>query len=87
MSGEHTGATAALAARVRRLERLLEQRGLVDPQELDRGLETQPVAQRPHRASVGLKAANVGFSAAGWGDRASREARWACVEIVFVGVR
>ena len=39
MSGEHTGAAAALAAQVRHLERLLEQRGLVDPQELDRALE------------------------------------------------
>jgi nitrile hydratase len=39
VSGEHTGAAAALAARVRHLERLLEQRGLVDPQELDRALE------------------------------------------------
>ncbi len=39
MSGEHTGAAAALAARVRRLESLLEQRGLVDPGELDRALE------------------------------------------------
>ena len=39
MSGEHPGVAAALAARVRRLESLLEQRGLVDPQELDRALE------------------------------------------------
>ena len=39
MSGEHAGAAAALAARVRHLERLLEQRGLVDPEELDRALE------------------------------------------------
>ncbi len=39
MSGEHTGTAAALAAQVRRIERLLEQRGLVDPQELDRALE------------------------------------------------
>jgi nitrile hydratase subunit alpha len=39
VSGEHADAAAALAARVRRLERLLEQRGLVDPQELDRALE------------------------------------------------
>ncbi len=38
MSGGHTGTAAALAAQVRRLERLLEQRGLVDPQELDRAL-------------------------------------------------
>ncbi len=39
MTKEHSGAAAALAARVRHLERLLEQRGLVDPQELDRALE------------------------------------------------
>jgi len=39
VSGERTGAAAALAARVRRLESLLEQRGLVDPGELDRALE------------------------------------------------
>jgi len=39
VSGEHPGVAAALAARVRRLESLLEQRGLVDPQELDRALE------------------------------------------------
>jgi nitrile hydratase len=39
VSGEHTAAAAALAARVRHLERLLEQRGLVDPGELDRALE------------------------------------------------
>jgi nitrile hydratase subunit alpha len=38
VSGEHAGAAAALAARVRHLERLLEQRGLVDSQELDRAL-------------------------------------------------
>jgi nitrile hydratase subunit alpha len=39
MSGAHTRAAAALAARVRHLESLLEQRGLVDAQELDRALE------------------------------------------------
>jgi nitrile hydratase len=39
MSGDHAGPAATLAARVRHLERLLEQRGLVDPQELDRALE------------------------------------------------
>ncbi len=39
MSGDHDGAAAPLAARVRHLEGLLEQRGLVDPQELDRALE------------------------------------------------
>jgi nitrile hydratase len=38
VSGDHAGPAAALAARVRRLEGLLEQRGLVDAQELDRAL-------------------------------------------------
>lgn len=39
MSGDHAGPTATLAARVRHLEGLLEQHGLVDSGELDRGLE------------------------------------------------
>jgi nitrile hydratase len=39
VSGDHAGPAAALAARVRQLEGLLEQRGLVDAQELDRALE------------------------------------------------
>ena len=39
MSGDHSDAGATLAARVRRLEGLLEQRGLVDSGELDRALE------------------------------------------------
>ena len=39
MSGDHAGPAAAVAERVRRLESLLEQRGLVDAQELDRALE------------------------------------------------
>jgi nitrile hydratase len=38
MSGDHGGASAALAAKVRRVEALLEQRGLVDASELDRAL-------------------------------------------------
>ena len=38
MSADHAGPAAALAARVRRLEGLLEQRGLVDAGELDRAL-------------------------------------------------
>jgi nitrile hydratase len=38
MSGDHGGASAALAAKVRHVEALLEQRGLVDPVELDRAL-------------------------------------------------
>src|ERR1700683_5145987 len=38
MSGEHAGPAGPAAARVRRLEALLEQRGLVDAGELDRAL-------------------------------------------------
>ena len=38
MSGHHPGPAAAIAARVRHLEGLLEQRGLVDAGELDRAL-------------------------------------------------
>lgn len=38
MSGDHAGSSAALAARVRHVEALLEQRGLVEPVELDRAL-------------------------------------------------
>jgi nitrile hydratase subunit alpha len=39
MSAGHSGPAATLAARVRHLETLLEQRGLVDARELDRALE------------------------------------------------
>src|SRR5262245_11056268 len=39
MSSEHHGPAAAVAARVRHVEALLEQRGLVDATELDRALE------------------------------------------------
>jgi len=39
MSGDHSGPASTLAARVRRLEGLLEQRGLVDPGELDLAIE------------------------------------------------
>lgn len=39
MSGDHAGPAAPVAARVRHLEGLLEQRGLVDARELDRALE------------------------------------------------
>src|SRR5215468_11616593 len=39
MSADHDGPAATLAARVRHLEALLEQRGLVDAGELDRALE------------------------------------------------
>lgn len=38
MSGDHHSGDAALAARTRHVEALLEQRGLIDPLELDRAL-------------------------------------------------
>jgi nitrile hydratase subunit alpha len=38
MSEDHTGPATSVAARVRRLEALLEQRGLVDTDQLDRAL-------------------------------------------------
>src|SRR5215469_1320668 len=39
MSADHAGTSSAVAARVRSLESMLEQRGLVDATELDRALE------------------------------------------------
>jgi len=39
MSADHAGPAATLAARVRHLEALLEQRGLVEARELDRALD------------------------------------------------
>jgi nitrile hydratase subunit alpha len=39
MSADHAGPAAAVAGRVRRLEELLEQRGLIDSQDLERRLE------------------------------------------------
>ncbi len=36
MSGDHARASTALTAKVRQVEALLEQRGLIDPAELDR---------------------------------------------------
>lgn len=64
MSGEHTGAAAALAARVRRLESLLEQRGLVDPQELDRALEVFLARASP--------ASGARLAARAWADEGFR---------------
>jgi nitrile hydratase subunit alpha len=40
MGSDHHGPASAVAARVRRVESALERRGLVDPAELDRALET-----------------------------------------------
>lgn len=47
MSGDHAGPAATLAARVRHLEGLLEQRGLVDARELDRALAAFLIRSSP----------------------------------------
>lgn len=47
MSGDHTGPATRVAARVRHVENLLEQRGLVDSDELDRALEAFLVKASP----------------------------------------
>ena len=47
MSGHHAGTDAAVAARVRHVEALLESRGLVDAQELDRALEAYLTGASP----------------------------------------
>lgn len=47
MSGDHAGPQASLAAQVRQLETLLEQRGLVDAGSLDRDLATYLTSASP----------------------------------------
>ena len=47
MSGDHVGPAATVAARVRRLESLLERRGLLDADELDRALEAYVARASP----------------------------------------
>ena len=47
MSGDHSGSDAAIAARVRHVETLLEERGLIDPKELDRALEAFLASSSP----------------------------------------
>lgn len=65
MSGDHAGSTSALAAKVRHVEALLEQRGLVDPVELDRAL-TAFLAK-------GSPASGARVVARAWVDEAFRE--------------
>jgi nitrile hydratase len=65
MSGDHHGRDAAIAARVRHVEALLEQRGLVDAQELDRALEAFLARASP--------ASGARLVARAWVDDAFRE--------------
>ncbi len=80
MSGDHAGSGAALAARVRHVEGLLEQHGLVDSVELDRALTAF--------LSKGSPAAGARLVVRAWLDEASAGAcsptptprcpRWGC---------
>jgi nitrile hydratase subunit alpha len=57
MSGDHGGTATALAAKVRHVEALLEERGLVDPVELDRALTAFLARSSPaHGARVVARA-------------------------------
>jgi nitrile hydratase len=51
VSGDHAGPAASLAARVRHVEGLLEDRGLVDARELDRALEAFLARSSPANGS------------------------------------
>jgi len=51
MTADHSGTAGAVAARVRRVEGLLEERGLVDPKELDRALEAFLAGSSPASAA------------------------------------
>ncbi len=62
MTGDHEGPATALAARVRHLEALLEQRGLVDSVELDAAL--QAFLSRAHPANGARVAARAWLDAA-----------------------
>jgi nitrile hydratase subunit alpha len=64
VSGDHAGPAAAIAARVRHLEGLLEQRGLVDARELDRALAAFAAGSSP--------ANGARLAARAWVDEAFR---------------
>jgi nitrile hydratase subunit alpha len=52
MSGDHAGPAATIAAQVRRLEQLLEERGLVDPRQLDANLAAFVTRATPANGSA-----------------------------------
>ena len=80
MSGDHTGPAATIAARVRHVESLLEQRGLVDSQELDRALEAFLARASPaNGARLAARACGMTGSARGcWRTRTPRCPSWGC---------
>jgi len=65
MSDDHHGSAAAIAAHVRHVEALLEERGLVDPTELDRALVAFLARSSP--------AGGARVVARAWSDNAFRE--------------
>ena len=65
MGGDHGGANAELAARVRHVEALLERRGLVDAKELDRALEAFLARAKPDNGAR--------LVARAWVDRGFRD--------------
>ncbi len=78
MSGDHGGTSAALAAKVRHVESLLEQRGLVDPTELDRALTAFLAKGSP---ASGAKAVARAWLDQGFKERLLADANAALPEI------
>ena len=78
MSGDHAGTDAALAARVRHVERLLEARGLVDPVELDRALTAFLAQGSP---AVGARVVARAWLDEGFRGRLLRDANAALPEV------
>ena len=81
MSGDHAGQDAAMARGCATSRTLLEQRGLVDPVELDRALEAflaRVVAGERRRASSPAPGATTASGTGCWPTRTPRCPRWAC---------
>ncbi len=78
MSGDHTGPQASLAAQVRHLETLLEQRGLVDAASLDRDLAEYLTRASPDN---GARVAARAWLDAAFRDRLLEDANAALPEL------
>ena len=78
MSGDHGGADAALAARARHVEALLEARGLVDPVELDRALTAYLAKASP---ASGARVVARAWVDGGFRDRLLTDANAALPEV------
>ena len=78
MSGDHHGSYAAVAARVRHVEALLEERGLVDANELDRALEAFLARSSP---ASGARVVARAWSDPGFRERLLTDANTALTEL------